>query len=63
METLLREQALNATAASATAITSTESDEAVAYKALVAEQLASIRANYTEADKAFAAAYEELVYG
>lgn len=63
METLLREQALNATAASATAITSTEDEETIAYKALIAAQLAEIRANYTEADAAFAEAYEELVYG
>lgn len=63
METLLRELAINAAAANATAITSTEAEETIAYKALVAEQLAAIRANYTEADRAYAAAYEELVYG
>lgn len=63
METLLREQALTAAAASTTAIASTEDAETVAYKALVAEQLAEIRAGYTAADAAFAERYEELVYG
>lgn len=63
METLIGYQAINAANAAASAITSTEDEETVEYKALVAEQLAAIRANYTDADKAFAAAYEELVYG
>lgn len=63
METLLGYQALSAAEAAATAITSTEDAATIEYKALVKAQLASIKANYTEADAAFAAAYEELVYG